>query len=295
MIRLREDFDETLFVCFAAGGASFSAGQALAATISIGDVQDATIYQNNPNNSSGQGPGLFAGTNGADFSRHGLLQFNIAGNVPSGATITGVQLTLVLGQIAGSGGGGSGGTSTSTIEVHDVTASWGEPGPQVAATNNLGGSGQGVAAETGDVTWAARFFNESPAQPWTTPGGDFATAASASVSVTGAVGTSYNWSSAAMISDVQGWLNNPATDFGWALVNADEVDATDFRAFYSQRTDSVIPSPADDYLYTGPRTGNNGDAGDWWLCAVRGKPAAPASADQPNIDRLCPSGTAVQH
>ncbi len=186
MIRLGEDFDETLFVCFAAGWAlSFSAGPRFMLRRFLSETsKTGPSIKNNPNNSSGQGPGLFAGTNGTDSPRHGLIQFNIAGNVPSGATITGVQLTLVLGQIAGSGGGGSGGTNTSTIEVHDVTASWGEPGPQVAATNNLGGSGQGVAAETGDVTWAARFFNESPAQPWTTPGGDFATAASASVSVT---------------------------------------------------------------------------------------------------------------
>ncbi len=36
-----------------------------------------------------------------------------------------------------------------------------------------------------------------------------------------------------MVADVQGWLNRPSTNFGWALVNADEVDARTFYAFYS--------------------------------------------------------------
>ena len=31
------------------------------------------------------------------------------------------------------------------------------------------------------------------------------------------------------MTDVQGWLNNPATNFGWAVVNSDETDATTFR------------------------------------------------------------------
>ncbi len=70
------------------------------------------------------------------------------------------------------------------------------------------------------------------------------------VSVTGAVGTSYNWSSAAMISDVQGWLDNPSTDFGWALVNADEVDATDFRAFYSRNALTASFHPQLTITYT---------------------------------------------
>ncbi len=207
-------------------------------TISIGDIQDATIYQNNPNNSSGQGPGLFSGTNGMDSPRRGLLQFDIADNIPHGATITGVQLTLVLGQIAGGGMGGGGGTSI--IQLHDLTDSWGYPQPQLPPSDNLGGTGQGIPAMTGDVTWDTRFFNESPALPWSSPGGDFSGVVSASLPVTGPLNTSWDWSSPTMVNDVQGWLNDPSTDFGWILVNADEVDPTDFRAFYSRN--ALTPS-----------------------------------------------------
>src|SRR5689334_3010417 len=73
----------------------------MAATITIGASRDATIFENNVNNSNGAGPGMFAGTNGMGSPRRGLLDFDIAGSVPTGATITDVQLTLHLGQVAG--------------------------------------------------------------------------------------------------------------------------------------------------------------------------------------------------
>jgi PEP-CTERM motif len=38
----------------------------------------------------------------------------------------------------------------------------------------------------------------------------------------------------ALVADVQGWLNAPGTNFGWALVNAQENVATDFRAFFAR-------------------------------------------------------------
>ncbi len=85
-------------------------------TVTIGASKDTTIYQNNPNNSSGGGNGLFAGTDGDVSPRHALIAFDIADNIPAGATITDVQLTLFLGQVAGSGMGGGGGNST--IELH---------------------------------------------------------------------------------------------------------------------------------------------------------------------------------
>jgi PEP-CTERM motif len=48
-------------------------------------------------------------------------------------------------------------------------------------------------------------------------------------------------STAALVSDVQGWLNSPTTNFGWELINADETTATDFRAFFTR--DCATSSP----------------------------------------------------
>ena len=38
----------------------------------------------------------------------------------------------------------------------------------------------------------------------------------------------------ALVSDVQGWLNNPATNFGWAVVNYNEGTGGTVKAFYSR-------------------------------------------------------------
>src|SRR5882724_10192593 len=90
--------------------------------VTIGASHDASIYSNNPNNSNGAGPGLFAGTDGVPQNLRSLIQFDIAGNVPAGATITGAQLTMSLGMIAG-GGGGQADTGTRSIELHRLTVS----------------------------------------------------------------------------------------------------------------------------------------------------------------------------
>jgi hypothetical protein len=54
-----------------------------AATITIDAAEDATIFQNNVDNSNGAGPGMFAGTNGMGSPRRGLIQFDIAANIPA--------------------------------------------------------------------------------------------------------------------------------------------------------------------------------------------------------------------
>jgi hypothetical protein len=143
-----------------------------ATTITIGDIKDATIFQNNVNNSNGAGPAMFAGNNGMNSPRRALLEFDIAGSVPAGSTITDVQLTLFLAQVAGSD------VTPRTIELHHLNADWGEG--TTGASSTVGGSGQGFPANAGDATWNARFF---PGTLWTTAGGDFAAAASGSTVV----------------------------------------------------------------------------------------------------------------
>ena len=49
----------------------------------------------------------------------------------------------------------------------------------------------------------------------TTKAGDFSGTVSADQSV-GAIGQ-YVWSSAQMVADVQSWLDNPSTNFGWLV------------------------------------------------------------------------------
>src|SRR5262249_43217813 len=158
--------------------------------------------------------------------------------------------TLYLGQVAGSGGGGQGGTLTSTIDLHKLTADWGEghAQQQIPPSDSLAGQGQGVPAGPNDATWNARLY---PATLWTNPGGDFAS----SVSATATTGTLLNaptvWgSTAAMVSDAQSWLNDPSSNFGWILVNEDETSTRTFRAYYSRETATVIWHPQLQVTYT---------------------------------------------
>jgi hypothetical protein len=204
---------------------------AWADVVTIGALQDATIFQNNVNNSNGGGVGIFSGGNSNLSARRGLISFDVAGNIPVGATITDVAMTLVLGQSAGSGGQpGSGDQTPRTISLYALTNSWGEGTTPTSQT--IGGTGQGVAASPGDATWNARFFGSTN---WTTPGGDHVATASASLVVNNVFNAPYTWlSTPQLVSDVQGWLNNPGSNNGWEMINADEAGMQTFRAFYTK-------------------------------------------------------------
>lgn len=175
------------------------AGAASAAVVNIGALRDTSIYDDGVGNlANGAGQGLFAGRSGVPQTSRALLAFDIAAAVPAGATINSVSLRLVK---------GAGPTAAHTMSLFKITSDWGE-GTTVAS----GGGGGGGPATTGSATWVHTFFNT---QTWTTAGGDFAAAASGSVSV--AATGAYSWSSAGMVADVQAWLNSGATNFGWML------------------------------------------------------------------------------
>jgi len=201
------------------------ASPAMADTVSIGVFQDATIYQDTVNNANGTGMGLFAGVTGNGSPRRALLSFDIAGNVPAGSTITSVELTTALGRTP------PGGPTTSTIGLNLVTSSWGE-GPAGAGTMDIAGTGQGFPAAAGDVTWTARAY---PGTLWTTPGSDHVATPSATVVVGNVLNVVSTWGSTSlMVSDVQGWLNTPSTNYGWLLKNLDEVTTQNVRVMYSK-------------------------------------------------------------
>jgi hypothetical protein len=213
-----------------------------AAIVTIGASRDATIFENNVNNGSGGGNGLFAGTNGAGNSpRRALIGFDVAGSIPAGSLLEDVHLTLTLGQFPNVGA-----VATSTIGLHRLAADWGEgtTQQQIPSNDTFGGLGQGAAATEGDVTWNARFFSASAPSPWTAPGGDVAATVSASTVVTRTLTPPIRRTQRrALISDVRGWLDNPSSNFGWMLVSADEVTPATFRGFYSRQTATAAFRP----------------------------------------------------
>jgi autotransporter-associated beta strand protein len=217
---------------------------ARASQVEIGAEQDATLLGGTDatTNNSLADPGIFVGTDGDGNPKRGLIEFNIAGAVPAGATITRVQLQLTVGQVAGSGGGGTGGTDApETISLYDETQPWGQP-TNVAGAITFGGHGHGAMPDPGDATWNYSFYNTAL---WTEAGGDWTSSLPdlADASMTGTL-TGFTWSSAAMVTDVQNWLNHPTANFGWIIKNADETDPRTFRAFWSAQGAAANNNPA---------------------------------------------------
>jgi hypothetical protein len=214
--------------------AAFGAASVRADVMTFGAIHDTSIVEEDPSNSNGGGPGLFVGTDGDNSPHRALISFNVSG-IPAGATVTNVQLTLTLGQVAGAGGGGgTGAVTTATIGIFDLTRSWGE-GTVESDAVGLGGTGHGKMANPGDATWSSAFFQQAT---WSTQGGggDHVSTASASLFLNNnADNTPFTWASTPqLVADVQGWVNNPSTNFGWELINADETDPRTFFCFYSR-------------------------------------------------------------
>jgi uncharacterized protein (TIGR03118 family) len=204
-------------------------------TIVLGPSKDNTLYQSTAGDiSNGAGPSFFAGETGSLASngiRRGVIAFDIADNIPAGSTINSVTLSL---HVANSVSGAQ------TVELHRLSADWGE------GTSNAGANGgAGAPATTNDATWVYRFYNTAP---WTNVGGDFVSTVSASASVAG-IG-SYTWGSTSqMVTDVQSWLNTPANNFGW-IVLGNETTARSAKEFDSRESATVANRPTLTIDYT---------------------------------------------
>lgn len=174
-----------------------------AETVVLEPSADTTLYEGDGSLANGSGAFIFVGRtenrNGA-VERRAVLAFDVGASVPSGATITEVSLELTMSRtISGS----------QTIRLHRLMESWGEGGSDAS-----GQEGGGAPSVAGDATWVHRFFPDSQ---WITPGGSWTATLSSEQQVSG--NGSYIFpSSAQMVADVQGWLDNPPSNFGWALV-----------------------------------------------------------------------------
>lgn len=180
---------------------------AAADVVQLGASKDNTMFEAFGDGlSNGAGPYMFAGETRDFGSRRALLAFDIASAVPAGSTINSVSLQLRMSRST---------TGARPVALHRVLADWGE------GTSDSGDPGGGGAPATpGDATWVYRFYQTDS---WATPGGDFDPTASASTNV-GGIGF-YTWSSggaAGMLADVQAWLDDPSSNFGWVLIGADD-------------------------------------------------------------------------
>jgi len=207
----------------------------LIVTKSFAASRDNTLFEYTPISgdlSEGAGSWIFTGRTRqlADEGpiRRGLILFDLANSgIPLNALVSKVTLQLHLSASAFD----SGPQSTS---LHRLLKDWGE--------GFSFSQGTGGIPTTGDATWRQPFFGLpiTPANSWTTPGGDFSPATSASTLV-GNIGT-YTWSSLRMVLDVQEWLLAPATNFGWIILG-NEILSGSAKRFDSRQNPTAANRP----------------------------------------------------
>lgn len=199
-----------------------AAGQIITQTVTLIAARDNTIYQDQGKVSNGAGQHIFAGNTNNSLTRRGLLAFNL-GVIPPDATVISAAVTLNMSKTL---------FGESAVSLHAVSADWGE-----GDSDALGEEGAGATAMPGDATWLHTFYD---GEFWAAPGGDYAAAASATVMV-GSPG-SYTWQSAGLLADVAGWVADPATNFGWALLG-DEAGMGTAKRFDSREHPSAAARP----------------------------------------------------
>ena len=205
--------------------------------ITIGASKDNTLYESADGSlSNGSGEHLFVGrSNTSNTSRRAVIAFDIASSIPAGSTISSVTLTLNMSRAVQAPG-------PQTLALHSLTADWGE-----GSSDADGNEGSGASSTSGDATWVHSFFS---ATKWGSAGGDFSGTASATASVVG-IGA-YTWGSTSqMVNDVQGWLDNPSSNFGWLLQGNESTNKTTKR-FDSRENGTPSNRPALTVEYAPP-------------------------------------------
>ncbi|APZ90784.1 DNRLRE domain-containing protein [Fuerstiella marisgermanici] len=195
-----------------------------AVTLQVGASQDTTIYASDVDASNGSGEFLLAGS-----GTRSLVKFDVGGaSIPEGSTI--IDAVLVLNVAASTGGSAS-------VSVHRVTSSWGEAG-----SNAPGDETTGAPAQKFDATWLYSSFD---GELWNNEGGDFG---GASGSTTVGEAGAYEWIGGGLIDDVQAWIDDASTNFGWLI----QAAASGVKSFVSNNAPDAGLAPTLEITYEEP-------------------------------------------
>jgi hypothetical protein len=211
-------------------------------TVYLTPSADTTLLQAYPANNFGGNEYLNSGTTQNFATNRALLKFNVAAALPRGAKITGAALTIaVVGTPAD-------GNAPSNFLLHRMLRDWGE-GNKSGHPPQQAGLGQPATAN--EATWQDRFaFTTNVwAAPGAAPGLDFMTNISAETYVYGIDFSPYTFNSTSFtVADVQGWLNQPQSNFGWLLVSQGENSYFSARRFASREDANRAPVLVVDYF-----------------------------------------------
>jgi hypothetical protein len=212
------------------------------ATVILGPAADTTLSERYPENNFGAMTFFNSGTTQNSNYNRGLFRFDIAGALPPGAKIQSATLSLeVMGEPNEE-------FPSARFNLHRMLVPWGEGNK----TNPpFGGLGQGSAATANEATWTHRFAFST--NTWTQPGatapGDFVSTSSAGVTVGGVDQSPYTiLNTTGLVADLQLWLEQPDTNFGWALVCLQETVKFTARRFGSREDPENAPELAITFL-----------------------------------------------
>jgi autotransporter-associated beta strand protein len=213
--------------------ASLGTGRQVRAVV-LPATADTTIRQDQPTDNFG-GYG-FVWTGRSDKAttpvRRALFEFDLS-SIPVGSTITSASLQLYCTDSH---------NVASNFRLFRTLVDWGEG----TATGKAG-----ATATAGQASWNNRLTGTAA---WSTPGGasgtDYSATVSASTSVTGT--GAKTWSSAGLLADVQYWVNNPGSNFGWFLISDAEGTNQSVNRFATSENGTTANRPALTVTYTAP-------------------------------------------
>ena len=196
-------------------------GQAFAATAVITPLADTYITQQFPDGNNAGATELICGAQGGmagNARNRPLFKFDPADSIPQGAKITGVRFTIVITKAPPAG-------IDSRFGLRRVLRDW----------------------NVTQTTWKLRL---APSVAWGAQGGaagtDYSNAISASALISDEGPYVYD-STAALVADVQSWLDDPATNFGWILISDQESQAFSARRLASANHGTDLPALEVDY------------------------------------------------
>ena len=188
----------------------------LAESVTLHPVADTEISAQSPASNFGSGGDMVIGTQGPTAGtpkNRGLIRFDFNGQIPPGSQIKSVALTLTVAKVPLGG-------VNSIFELRRVLRTWNEC----------------------QATWNIR---AGVTEFWSAPGAvaptDFSSGISATQFVAGL--SSYSFGSTTnLVADVQAWLDNPQTNFGWIVLTQREDLGKTARRFASREGGAAGPS-----------------------------------------------------
>ena len=180
-------------------------------TVTLQPAADTALFQNAPDNNLGAQDFMPVGLTSLGSKTRGLVRFDFAGKIPPDAVVNSATLTLHI--VVDHGG-----SPSPSVDLHRLLKPWIEGSKSGGAS---GGGSIGAPASSGEPTWNRRAH---PNTTWGTPGAQGSADYVSTASTSGRVASGQIlFTNAGLVADLQSFVSNGATNFGWLIKNQSET------------------------------------------------------------------------